>query len=329
MTSIIRALENAGSSTSDIATITNALEQHAPDRNLVPRFLLVHDGALLVDELLPDTHLQADEAGYDQLPNLIPLMMQRQATVPYIVLEASAEGGRIRTFLAGRPHSDSDARIVGETEHLHEAHGGGLSHFRHAHHTEEIWKRNETELAEAVNRLIERNVVRLLVVTGDPHVVDLVSSALSSRARAILVTLASDTLAAGASDEALNELLAKNLQRIVRAHQAEAIGRSAAQQDANNSGADQRLQPIVHALQQAVVDTLLLDLEALEPHTLLALDGEPWVASVPTEAFGAAILHAAPAAEALARAAIATGAEVIFVEHDTLSGHAGAAIIHR
>ncbi len=270
-----------------------------------------------------------DGGSGDQLPELIALLRQRQESVPYILVEASAEGGRIRTYLNGQLHPVDDLRIEGETEHLHKAHGGGLSHHRHAHHTEEIWKRNETELADTASELVERDAVSLLVVTGDPHVVELLSNALSSRARAILVTLASDTLAAGASDVALDELLASSARRIVVAHQADAIGRAAAQRAADNTKTDQRLQPVVHALQQASVETLLLDTGALATHTLLALDGTPWIAAVPTETFGAAILRAAPAAEVLARAALATDAEVILVEPGTLPAHAGAAIIHR
>jgi Bacterial archaeo-eukaryotic release factor family 2 len=329
MRSIARALGEAGSSAVDITAITAVLEQPATDRNLVPRFVLVRAGALLVDEFLPDTHLYVDTADHGQLPDLIPLLVERQNTVPYIVVEANAEGGRIRTFLAGRIHPDEEVAIAGETEHLHEAHGGGLSHPRHAHHTEEVWKRNETELAQAVNQLVEQHEIDLLAVTGDPHVVDLVSSALSSRAREVLVTLASDTLARGASEERLDKLVVDNVKLIVRAKQDEAIGRSAAQEAASHSETDRRLQPIVHALQQADVDVLLLDLEALEPHSLLALDGKPWVASMPAESFGAPVLHSIPAAEALVRAAIATDADVLFVDHHALPGDAGAAIVRR
>ncbi len=269
------------------------------------------------------------EGAYGSLPALIPLLRERQATVPYILVEASAEGGRIRTFLNRHRQPAGDLRIEGETEHLHKAHGGGLARHRHAHHTEEIWKRNETELAETAGELIEREAVPLLVVTGDPHVVELVGTALSSRARAILVTLASDTLAAGASHDALDELVDSSARHIVAARQADAIGRAAAQQAAMNSANDQRLQPVVHALQQAGVHTLLLDPETLASHSLLALDGQPWIAAVPAEAFGAAILESAPAAEVLARAALATDAEVILVDPGTLPGHAGAAMIHR
>jgi hypothetical protein len=326
---IIHSLTEAGAPASDIATVTDAFVEHADDRGPVPRFLLVADGVVVLDEFLSNVPLPADEASFGPLPDVTSLLRHRQAFVPYIVLEASAEGGRIRTYLAGGIHPDSDQRIAGDTEWIHKTHGGGLSHARYAHHTEEMWKRNETELADAVNQLVERNDVRLLVVTGDPHVIDLVSNALSARARAILATLASDTIAAGSSANELDATIEEHVQRIIRETQADAIARSAVQRGAANSSTDRRLQPVVHELQQADVETLLLDPEALGSHNLLALGGAPWVASVPAETFGASVLEVSSAARVLTRAAIATDADVIFVDHDSLPGHAGAATIHR
>jgi hypothetical protein len=323
---ISRALQDAGSPDSDIATMTTTLEQRSTNRHRTPRYLAIQDGVLLLDELLPATLLQSDEASFGALPALIPLILQRQSEVPYVILEASAGGGRIRTYLAGG--ADADERITGETEHLHKAHGGASAHFRHAHHTEEVWKRNETELADVVNQLLERHDVGLLVVTGDPHVVDLVTHALSSRAHAILATLASDTIAAGASAEELNVFLAAQLSRIVGERQAELIDRAAVQYG-DGPTSDRRLEATVDALQQAAVETLLLDLEALAMDILVSLDREPWVAAVASETFGAEILGTVPAAEAMTRAAIATEAHVVIVEHGTLPGKASVAVIRR
>jgi len=323
---ITRALQDAGSPDSDIATMTTTLEQRSADRHRTARYLAIQDGVLLLDELLPEAHLQGDEASFNSLPALVPLILQRQSEVPYVVLEASAGGGRVRTFLAGG--SEADERITGETEHLHKAQGGASAHFRHAHHTEEVWKRNETELADVVNQLVERHDVGLLVVTGDPHVIDLVKNALSSRSHAILTTLASDTVAAGASAEGLNVFLAEQLGRIVRERQVGLIDRAAVQHGTSPTS-DQGLEAIVDALQQAAVETLLLDLDGLTVETLVSLSREPWVAAVASETFGARILGTVAAAEALTRAAIATEADVVIVEHGTLPGKASAAVIRR
>ncbi len=326
---ITRTLEGSGSPDSDIAAATALLEEHSSDRDRTPRFVVIQDGHILLDEMLPDVELTANQASFDTLPALVPLLMQRQLDVPYIVLEAGAEGGRIRTYFTGNLDADSDRSIEGETEYIHNAASGGLDHIGHAHHTEEIWKRNETELADAVNRLVERGDVRLLVVTGDPHVVELVTTALSSRAQAILASLASDTIAAGASANGLNTFLAEQLQRVAQDHRAEAIARAAAKSGSAAADTVGRIQAIVDAMQQAAVDTLLLDLEALESHILVSLAGEPWVAVPGAGTYGAEILGTGSAAEALSRAAVATGADVVFVDHGTLPGGASAAIVHR
>ncbi|MBW4032983.1 MAG: hypothetical protein HIU88_09995 [Acidobacteria bacterium] len=326
---VTRTLEGAGSPDTDIATMAAIFEEHSADRDRTPRFVVIHDGEVLLDEMLPGVELTANEASFDPLPALVPLLMQRQLHVPYLVLEAGAEGGRIRTYFTGSLDADSERSIEGETEYIHNAASGGLDHIGHAHHTEEIWKRNETELADVVNRLVERGDVGLLVVTGDPHVVELVTTALSSRARAILASLASDTIAAGASADGLNAFLAEQLHRVAQDHQAEAIARAAAKSGSAAADTVGRIQAIVDALQQAAVDTLLLDLDALESQSLVSLAGEPWVAVPGAGTFGAEILGIGSAAEALSRAAVATGAEVVFVDHGTLPGGSSAAIVHR
>jgi hypothetical protein len=326
--SITRSLEDAGAPARDVATLTAALEQRSAERVPTPRVLLVHDGELVLDEDLPGVAPRSNEVSFDRLPSLLALLEQRQRAVPYLVLEASAGGGRIRTFLASDPRESTEDEVAGETEHLHEARGGGLSHIGHARHTEEVWKRNETELADVINDIVERHDVELLVVTGDPHVVDLVGSGLSSRARSIVTTLASDTFADGASRDELNALVSARLRAIVDARQAAAIDR-ASQVGADGSVPDQSLDAVVDALQQADVQTLVLDPDALGSVSLASLAGAPWVAAPGAETYGAASLGVGPAAEALARAAVVTGAEVIFVEADTLPGGVGAAVLRR
>ncbi len=326
--SIIHALAEAGAPEPDIGALTSSLEERSADRTATPRLLLVRDGDLVVDEALPDIDLESNEVSFGLLPELVSLLEQRELAVPYLVVEANAEGGRIRTHLAERGDEGVEATVHGETEHLHEARGGGLSHIGHARHTEEIWKRNEIELAVVVNELVDRHDVELLVVTGDPHVVDLVSTALSSRARSVLSTLASDTLADGASPEELNALVSTRVRAVVAARRAVAIGR-ASQAAPDGSRREQSFEAVVDALQQAHVEALLLDLDALRSQTLTSLAGAPWVTLPGADTYGTVAVATGPAAEALARAAIVTGAEVFFVEAGSLPEGVGAAIIRR
>ena len=110
---ITRALEAAGSPDSDIATVCTSLEKYSSERSPAPRLLVIENGELLLDELLPDIQLQANETSFDRLPSLIPLLEQRQRHIPFVLLEASAGGGRIRTFLTESLHSDTDQRVTG------------------------------------------------------------------------------------------------------------------------------------------------------------------------------------------------------------------------
>ena len=74
-----------------------------------------------------------------------------------------------------------------------------------------MWKRNAQLFASSVDRLVEAGGIDFVLVTGDPHVVDLISAALSADSRKILATLAHDTVAPGASDRGLDQRIADEI----------------------------------------------------------------------------------------------------------------------
>ncbi|WP_251045889.1 hypothetical protein [Arthrobacter sp. ISL-85] len=91
------------------------------------------------------------------------------------------------------------------------------------------------------------------------------------------------------------------------------MDRLAVQEGQANPEAARGVGAVVHALQQAQVDTLILDDAALSERTMLALDAEPWIATAREEALGAGILGEVPAPAALLRAAALTDARVLMV----------------
>jgi hypothetical protein len=70
---------------------------------------------------------------------------------------------------------------------------------------------------------------------------------------------------------------------------------------------------VLHALQQAQVEVLIMNDGALAERRLLALGAEPWVASAGEQALGAQELGRVPAPAALLRAAALTDASVLLV----------------
>src|SRR5690606_21584089 len=93
----------------------------------------------------------------------------------------------------------------------------------------------------------------------------------------------------------------------------------AAERDAENGASG--IHAVVGALQQAQVETLLLDARMLDSDgTLLALSEAPWVANGTADAFDAGPGTPVPVVEALVRAAVLTDADVLFIEDDLDEG---------
>lgn len=86
---------------------------------------------------------------------------------------------------------------------------------------------------------------------------------------------------------------------------------------------------VVQALQQAQVDTLILNDTALEDRHLLALGAEPWLATAEEQALGADVLGQVPASSALLRAAALTDANLLLVPDGVLPGGADLAALLR
>lgn len=137
---------------------------------------------------------------------------------------------------------------------------------------------------------------------------------------ALAVEVDADTRAAGAADTALVEQIdrtvtAANDDRIT------AVRDRAAERNAESGASG--IHAVVGALQQAQVETLLLDARMLDSDaTLLALPEAPWVANGAADTFDAGPGEAVSVVEALVRAALLTDAEVLFLEDDPAEGEA-------
>ncbi len=261
------------------------------------------------------------QAGGGEESDLVALAKERATTVDYVVLEAAADHARLRAFRDNGTAPVIDELLDGDHEYIHEAVSGGPSHLRHAHHTEEVWERNARLFAGAVDRIVVSGGIDFVMVTGDPHVVDIVSGALSFDSREHLVTLAHDTVAPGASgrerDERLDEeILATRTARL----QSALDGLLAQASVADRTG----LAAVVAELQEASVATLFVDESALAGHTLFAPADPPWIAQLSDSA-----LPESPALDALVRAAILTGSELCFVSPGSLPDGAAVAATTR
>ena len=290
------------------------------------RFLLARDGRVVIDEHVPGaTREETLEVG--PLPRIAPLIGTGVDEFAYLVVQASRDGGDIAVHRTGAFFPVSTASLQGRTDTIHKASSGGWSHLNHHEHVEELWKQTQQELSAEVDRLVREVRPRLVVVSGDLRARGLLLAALAPASRAIAVELKKDLRSDGGGEEDLDRLVGEQVAEVERRDRVEAFDALRARLAQERPTADVGLRTVVEALRQGQVDTLLVDVEALDGERLLALAEVPWLAIDPEDAGPAAVIGPVPAVEALLRAALLTEARILTTADGDIA--AGAAALLR
>jgi hypothetical protein len=310
-----QAMLDAGSPEADASAVEDLLEEQPGVGNPVSRYLVVRGGEIEVDELLRGDPL-AERIACFGLPAVIPLLRHRPRELSYLVVEVNREEAEIRLYRLSQLDPVVERDIQGDDEYTQKVKVGGWSQKRYQRDAEQIWKRNEGQVAEAVDEIVREHGVELVLVAGDVRACQLLTDQLAPASKELAVVVPTNTLAGGASDEALDDELRRQIDAILARDQADALDRLAAENGRDGGLAATGIGPVVHALQQAQVDTLVLDPAAIGDKSLLALAAEPWIATAPEDALGAPSLGRVPAADALVRAAVLSDAKVVLVDTD-------------
>ncbi|NUT72459.1 Vms1/Ankzf1 family peptidyl-tRNA hydrolase [Pseudarthrobacter sp. C4D7] len=323
-------LEAAGAGSADIDAMERALRPATGVPSPVARFALVHAGETEVNEVLPGPVALPERVAVLPIPDLLPLVKHRPEDLAYVVAEVSREHGEIRLYRAGAGFPAAVQDVSGESEHVHKFHGGGWSELRFQHHTEDVWRRNADEVAAEIDRVARSSGARLIVLAGDIRARGLVKDNLSEAGRSLVAEVDSHTHTAGAQSAHLEDQVNKHVAELWSQEQQDVMDRLAAQEGRDNPQAALGIEAVVHALRQAQADVLAFDDDALSEQTLVALDGEPWIATAkgaPTTPAG--VLGEVPAPAALLRAAALTDARVLLVPGPVLPKGVNVAAILR
>lgn len=311
--SVRERLEEAGAPAEDATAIESALAE----RNGLPspsaRVVLASAGRVELDQGFVGARIGPERLDHAEVPMLLPLLRHLGAATRYLVVETSRDGADIHLETSGRGSSDADAAIEGETEDITKVQAGGWSHASYQRYAENTWKHNQEEVASAVSDLVREQHPAFIALSGDVRARQLLADALTDTERGLIVEVDAHTRADGADSTELDAAIARAIAERTRSAVGDVRDRAAAD---SGSGGAEGLDEVTAALQQARVDTLLLDGRMLDDErTLLALDAAPWVADDESEALGAGVLARVPTAEALARAAVLTDARVL-IEDD-------------
>ena len=139
----------------------------------VARYVLVHDGELVLSEVLPGQLHGPESIGVGAVPDLSPLVAHRPFDLPFLVVHAGKEGGRFRALPTrarpGRRRPRGRTAVQGRTDTLHYAKAGTgwkQPHWQAAHRGD-----LEAELAATSRPAVDETVrtIRpgLVVVAGD------------------------------------------------------------------------------------------------------------------------------------------------------------------
>ena len=319
--SIRDALAEAGAPRSDIDAIEEVLAEPLGVANPACRYLLVRNGEVELDEILPGLPVTAEVAASGPVPDLVPLLRHDPSDVAYLVALVGRDGGELTVYQAGTDTADHHEAIEGSTDDIQRVSTGGVGEARYRRHSENVWQHNMEDVASAIDKLVRDVRPRLVVVAGDGQAVAMLRDQLGADALGMLRVVESNVRPDGASDASVQAAVRQGLDELASSDRRAALDhllKRSGQDSAFGVGA------VVTALQQAQADALLLDPEGFGGRTLLALGAEPWVATAPEDTLDAAVLAEVPADVALVRAAVIGDAAVHFVRTGEIQD-AGAA----
>ncbi|MEE2815052.1 MAG: Vms1/Ankzf1 family peptidyl-tRNA hydrolase [Actinomycetota bacterium] len=281
------------------------------------RWVLVRDGKVVLDETFATDRVAEEQYGHGDFPAVVPLLRHLAAESRILTVETGRDGARLTDAVIGQHEPETAQTVDGEDQQITKVQAGGWSQARYQRHAEEVWQHNQSEVAEAVDRIVRERRPEHLFLSGDVRARQLLRERISAEAAALVVEVDADTRAAGADDTALHEAITETLASARQTRIETARDRAAAGDGrAGASG----VSAVVAALQQAQVDTLVLDPQtAGSDSVLLALRNDPWIAISKADAYGVDGTSLA-AIEAMARAAVLTDARVLFVEDELDDG---------
>ena len=323
------ALTDVGAPEIDISTIIELIEEPPGVGGSIGRLMFVRQGVVEFNEVLSGEPLGELLVSYGPVPALIPLLIHRPRDLRYVVAEAGRDGGEVTLYRLSRSHPVSKVKVEGDTEFLTKvgSEDDFLANGRYQHRTEEVWKRNEGQIAAAIDEVVRDSKAELLVLTGDVRARQLLVDQLSPASREVLHVVATNTRPDGATQEELEGDLNRHLAAILAQEEHDALERLGTGQGSGLSELD--FAAVVRALQQGQVDVLMLAPDRMAGTTLIALDREPWLAATSADALGANELGSVPAADALIRAAMLTDARVMVVSPGELPAETSAAALLR
>ncbi|MEU3331436.1 hypothetical protein ACF046_03670 [Glutamicibacter creatinolyticus] len=310
--------------------MTEALQPVEGLRAPVARMVAVHDGQVVLNEIIPGLKVENTAVDTGPFPNFVALARARGGAFSYLVAEAGRAGGEVHLYNTTSPERVASRGIVGVPEETHVARKvpGEYDQPKNQAAAEEMARRNAEEVADLIREMAHDNYVRLIVISGDVKSREMVRDYVHSSLQPLVAMLEANTRTGGADRNAVDAEIRK-LVDTVTATELETLSQRVAD-NSGNSRANLALgiNEVVEALQQAQADTILVS-QYQDEHTLRALSAEPWVAVEDDPNHAELVIGQWPAPEVLLRATALTDATIRYVPDGLLPNGVGIAALLR
>lgn len=250
------------------------------------------------------------------LPDLLPVLDELTTRVPHVVVLADRHGAEISARY-DVDKVDKELTVKGTELHTRKVAGGGWSHRRYLHRVEEQWEANARGIATHVNALAQEIDAELVIGAGDLREIALVRDHLPESLKSRWVEV--EGTRGGDGSEALVQQRVSDAVALHVVRGTLDLLEEYAQERGQTKRACDGVAEVVEALRKAQVQTLLVTTGA-DDSTQLWFGEEATQLGLSREdvtALGAQSPQQGDLLGVLLRAALATGADVQLVPHES------------
>lgn len=319
-TGVSRELERAGVEQGLVDAIGARLRAQTDMPGEARRTIVAADGQIVFDDVRAGHSIWPETTSVGPLPDLAGWLHQVDGQTPFVLVKADREGADIDVYRAMSKPDPEHQEVHGETLHIQKVPQGDWAQKQFQQRSENVWKQNAREVADAVRSACAQERPRLVIVAGEERARAEVGEALDGLQYDVEQVSAGGR-AAGSSEEALWDEVRQVLARF-EAFDAQQVTDRLLEKTGQGSGAARGLGDVLDALVQGKAERLIVDLQAARDMTVDPAE-HPGL-SLPA---GAADEKQLPADQVLVAVGAATDAELSVLPAERTKGAGVAALL--
>lgn len=254
---ISRELADAGAGQRLLGQIGELVRRPTGMPGEARRTVVADGGDILFDDLRMGHGAWPEVAAVGPLPDLSGWITQVDGEFPFVLVLADREGADIHVYRAVSKQRQAHDTVKGRTLHVHKVPAGEWAELQG--HTEEIWRHNARQVADASRNAAKEYGAHVLLLAGEVRARAEISRALDSGGGFEVLEVEGGGRARGSSEDALwDEANTAIGQQIAQERQQ--VNERLAEQSGRDHAIARGLRNVLMALERGQAERLVLDL---------------------------------------------------------------------